>query len=261
MKEKTATFLRELTIKVKNGSITAAEAEKLAVLALEEVKEKDPVEDTPPADDTPPEEEATPSIPVSAPVDPKNRITTSLSKFDNTIAVAWKTLETEISSLLSETEGAAVPMGDFIVKNMHQQDQESSSKITIEAGEGVGQAQCIFTLRREWKVSGVKLPVAAGVAREKTCSLPLRLNILSLAESIKDKASSELSWRSSKLPLSDLNQLEATALEVNDMRSYETLKGRPSDIYLDSWKKWAITAQVYLVGSDYSEFKKFEEIL
>jgi len=61
--------------------------------------------------------------------------------------------------------------------------------------------------------------------------------------------------------LSEFNQLEASAMEVNDMRAYEVLKSRPSDIYLNSWKKWAVSAQVYLIGSDYSEFKKFEEIL
>ena len=259
MKEKTAAFLRELTIKVKNGSITTAEAEKLAVLALEEVKEAEPVEDTLPVEEAPVEDTPAPT-PVFSP-DPKNRITAALSKFDTVTASAWKALEVEVNSILTETEGAAVPMGDFIVKNTHQQDQESSSKLTIEPSERTSETQCTFTMRREWKIAGVKLPVAAGITREKVCSLPLRLSLLGLAEGIKDKASSELAWRSSKLPLSEFNQLEASAMEVNDMRAYEVLKSRPSDIYLNSWKKWAVSAQVYLVGSDYSEFKKFEEIL
>jgi hypothetical protein len=260
MNTKTAALLRELTIKVKNGSITTAEAEKLAVLALEEVKET-PVEDTPPMEDTEPEAPPVDDTPPVSAVDPKNRLTASLSKFENSIAVAWKSLESEVTSILKETEGAAVPTGDFIVKNTHQQDQESSSKLTVEPAEGSSQIQCIFTLRKTWKLVGIKLPVSAGVSREKACSLPLRLSILSLAESVKDKASSELSWRTSKLPLSEFNQLEASAMEVNDMRAYEVLKSRPSDIYLNSWKKWAVSAQVYLIGSDYSEFKKFEEIL
>ena len=254
----TTEFLRELTVKVKNGAMSKEEATKKAILALQEVAEKDvePItsegEDAPAADPTP--------APAPA-VDPKTRILSLLTKFEEAIQSYLKKLENELTNIVKETEGAAVPLGDFTIGNdaTHKTGNNASAKITIAAGDKPAQAQVTYLLKKSWTIDNMNLPVTASVPA--SCNLPLRQELLALCSDVREGTGSELAWkRSKKLPLEQLTRLESLAKASGDSRVAEILENKPADALADNWKKWAVAGQVYLLGSDYSEDKKFAAI-
>lgn len=256
----TAEFLRELTVKVNNGSMSKSEAKRRAILALQEVAELEPE-----VAESEGEEEAAPPTPAAPPpasaIDPKTRLLSLLTRFEETIQMSLKKLESEVTNIVKDTEGAAVPLGDFTIGNdlHHKGGNSASAKITIAAGDKPAQAQVTYTLRKDWTIDGINLPVQASVP--KSCNLPLRHELLALCSDVKEGTGSELAWkRNKKLPLEQLSHLESIAKASGDSRVAEILDGKPSDALADSWKKWAVAGQIYLLGSDYSEDKKFSAI-
>jgi hypothetical protein len=255
----TAEFLRDLTVKVKNGSMSKEEAKKKAVIALQEVAEKD-LEPAPSmgADEAPAPAKDTPPPPA---VDPKSRVLSLLTQFEEAIQGSLKKLEHDITSIIQETEGAAVPMGDFTIGNETSKTTggSASAKVTIEAGEKAAQAVITYTLRKDWTVDNVNLPVQASAP--KSCHLPLRHELLQLCAEVKEGCGSELSWkRAKKLPLESLAHIETLAKTSGDSKVLEIVEGKPKDAMAESWKKWAVAGQVYLLGTDYSEGKTFSTI-
>lgn len=257
----TAEYLRELTVKVKNGAMTKEEAKKQAILALQEVAEKELEPDAAMSDDTPPEADSPPPPPPAPAIDPKTRILSLLTRFEETIQGSLKKLEADVTSIVKETEGAAVPLGDFTIGNdlHHRGGNSSSAKITIAVGDKPAQALVTYTLKKEWTLDGMNLPVTASVP--KSCNLPLRHELLELCAEVRENTGSELAWkRSKKLPLEQLTRIESLAKSSGDSRVAEILDGKPTDALADSWKKWAVAGQVYLLGSDYSEDKRFNAV-
>jgi hypothetical protein len=254
----TAEFLRGLTTQVKNGSLTKEEAKKIAVMALQEVAEKEIEPEVAESEEEAPVEAPAPTPPA---IDPKTKILSLLTRFEETVQVSLKKLETEITNIVKETEGAAVPLGDFTIGNdaTHKTGNNASAKITIAAGDKPAQAQVTYLLKKSWTVDGINLPVTASVT--PACNLPLRHELLMLCADVREGTGSELAWkRNKKLPLEQLSHLESLAKASGDNRVAEILEGKPSDALADSWKKWATAGQVYLLGSDWSEDKKFSAV-
>lgn len=246
-----AELLRELTIKVRNGVLSSAEAEKHAIQALQEVEET-PQEDTETPQQAAPE--PAPSGGGSA-VDPKTRLLSLLTKLEESIQSQIKKFEKDISDLLKETAGAAVPIGDFSIGS-----DISSAKLTVESGEKPAQAKVSYMLKRDWTVDGIQMPVTANL-KPRACNIPLRQDVLSLCTDIRENTSSELAWKKGKkLPLERVAALELIAHETGDYRVSEILAERPSDALAENWKKWAVAGQVYLMGTDFSEGRGFNAI-
>ena len=266
----TAELLRDLTVKVKNGTMTKEEAKRQATLALQEVAEKEDMnvggEDVAPAAEeeapAPKEEEKEEEEEKQAPaVDPKTRILSLLTQFEMAIQSSLKKIENDITNIIKETEGAAVPLGDFQIGNdlHHRTGGSASAKITIEAGEKPAQVLVTYNLKKVWNVIGVNLPVQA--AAPKACHLPLRQELLALCSDIREGTGSELSWkRAKKLPLEQLAHLESLATTSGDMKVQEIIGEKPTDAMAESWKKWAVAGQVYLLGTDWGEDKNFKGI-
>ena len=256
----TAEFLRELTVKVKNGSMSKEDAKKHAILALQEVAEK---EAEPEVAESEGEENAAPvkEAPTPPAIDPKTRLLSLLTRFEESIQSSLKRLELEVTNIVKETEGAAVPLGDFTIGNdlTHKTGNNASAKITIAAGDKPAQAQITYLLKKGWTIDGINLPVTASV--QPACNLPLRHELLMLCADVRENTGSELAWkRSKKLPLEQLSHLESLAKASGDNRVAEILEGKPSDALAENWKKWAVAGQVYLLGSDWSEDKRFSAV-
>jgi len=255
----TAELLRDLTVKVKNGAMSKDEAKQKAILALQEVAEKDvdaadtdEVADDKPAADVPPAPPA---------VDPKTRILSLLTQLEEANQGSLKRLEHEVTNIIKETEGAAVPMGDFTIGNdlHHKFGGSASAKVTIEAGDKPAQVMITYLLKKVWMVDGVNLPVQASVP--KSCHLPLRQELLVVCNEVKESCGSELSWkRSKKLPLEELSRLESLAKSSGDSKVIEIIEGKPNDAMAESWKRWSVAGQVYLLGTDYTEDKRFSAV-
>ena len=115
----TVEVLRDLTVKVKNGTMTREEATQKAILALQEVAEKEP-EEVESEDSDKTEEENAPATnltPTPSVLDPKTRILSLLTQFEEAIQGSLNKLQNDITNIVKETEGAAVPMGDFSIGN------------------------------------------------------------------------------------------------------------------------------------------------
>jgi len=254
----TAEFLRDLTVKVKNGAMSKEEAKQKAIVALQEVSEKQ--EDPAVADE---EDKADNKAPPPAPpaVDPKTRILSLLTQLEEANQGSLKRLEHEVTNIIKETEGAAVPMGDFTIGNdlHHKFGGSASAKVTIESGDKPAQVMITYTLKKVWMVDGVSLPVQASAP--KSCHLPLRQELLAICADVKEGCGSELSWkRSKKLPLEELSRIEGIAKSSGDSKVMEIIDGKPNDAMAESWKRWAVAGQVYLLGVDWSEGRKFSAI-
>lgn len=260
----TAELLRELTVKVKNGAMSKSDAKRLAILALQEVAEKeiDPATSEGEGEAEPAAPEPKPEAPKYSAIDPKTRILSLLTQFEEAIQGSLKKIEHDITGIVRETEGAAVPLGDFSIGNdlHHKFGGSASAKITIEAGDKPAQVLITYNLKKAWNVDGINLPVQASIV-PKACHLPLRQDLLSLCADVKEGTGSELSWkRSKKLPLEQLSHLETLAKTSGDSKVLEIVEGKPSDAQADSWRKWATAGLVYLLGTDWSEDKKFAHI-
>jgi hypothetical protein len=259
----TAEYLRGLTVKVKNGAMSKSEAKRLAILALQEVAEKEiePEAAKGEGEEAAPVEAPAPAPKVSA-IDPKTRILSLLTQFEEAIQGSLKKIEHDITTIVQETEGAAVPLGDFSIGNdlHHNFGGSASAKITIEAGDKPAQVLITYNLKKAWNVDGINLPVQASVS-QRACHLPLRQDLLELCADVKESTGSELAWkRSKKLPLEQLAHIESIAKASGDSKVIEIVEGKPSDAQADSWKKWAVAGQAYLLGADWAEDRKFSAI-
>ena len=259
----TAEYLRELTVKVKNGAMSKSDAKRLAILALQEVAEKEmePAVSEGEGEAPAPQEEKKPAPQVSA-IDPKTRILSLLTQFEEAIQGSLKKIEHDITGIVQETEGAAVPLGDFTIGNdlHHKFGGSASAKITIEAGDKPAQVLITYTLKKAWNVDGINLPVQAST-NQKACHLPLRNDLLVLCADVKEGTGSELAWkRSKKLPLEQLAHIESIAKASGDSKVVEIVEGKPSDALAESWRKWAVAGQAYLLGADWAEDRKFAAI-
>jgi len=259
----TAELLRELTVKVKNGAMSKSEAKRLAILALQEVAEKEMEPATSEGEgEAPAPEEPKKEAPKFSAIDPKTRILSLLTQFGEAIEGSLKRIEHDITNIVKETEGAAVPLGDFTIGNdlHHKFGGSASAKITIEAGDKPAQVLITYNLKKAWNVDGINIPIQASIV-PKACHLPLRQDLLGLCADVKEGTGSELAWkRSKKLPLEQLAHLETLAKTSGDSKVLEIVEGRPSDAQADSWRKWATAGLVYLLGTDWSEDKKFATI-
>jgi hypothetical protein len=259
----TAEYLRELTVKVKNGAMSKSDAKRLAILALQEVAEKEmePATSEGEGEAPAPQQEEKKPAPVSA-IDPKTRILSLLTQFEEAIQGSLRKIEHDITSIVQETEGAAVPLGDFTIGNdvHHKFGGSASAKITIEAGDKPAQVLITYNLKKAWNVDGINLPVQASIT-QKACHLPLRQDLLELCADVKEGTGSELAWkRSKKLPLEHLAHIEAIAKASGDGKVVEIIEGKPSDALAESWRKWAVAGQAYLLGADWAEDRKFSSI-
>jgi len=257
----TAEFLRDLTVKVKNGAMSKAEARQQAIVALQEVAEKEAeVAESPAPEAQEKPKEAAPKV---SAIDPKTRILSLLTQFEEAIQGSLKKIEHDITTIVQETEGAAVPLGDFTIGNdiHHKTGGSASAKITIEAGDKPAQVVITYNLKKAWNVEGISLPVQASTILPKACHLPLRQDLLELCADVKEGTGSELAWkRSKKLPLEQLSHLEAIAKASGDAKVLEIVEGKPTDAQADSWRKWAVAGQAYLLGADWAEDKNFSVI-
>lgn len=253
----TAEFLRDLTVKVKNGAMSKEEAKQKAILALQEVSEKE--EDPAVANEEDKADKAPPPPPPA--VDPKTRILSLLTQFEEAIQGSLKRIEHDITNIVKETEGAAVPLGEFTIGNEANQKVggSASAKILIETGEKPAQVVVTYMLKKDWTIEGMNVPVQASAP--KSCHLPLRQELLAICTDVKDGCGSELSWkRSKKLPLEELSRIESLAKSSGDSKVMEIIDGKPNDAMAESWKRWAVAGQVYLLGVDWSEGRKFSAI-
>ena len=257
----TAEYLRELTVKVKNGAMSKSDAKRLAILALQEVAEKEIEPAQSEGEGEAPQQEEKPASPVST-IDPKTRILSLLTQFEEAIQGSLKKIQHDITGIVQETEGAAVPLGDFTIGNdvHHKFGGSASAKITIEAGDKPAQVLITYNLKKAWNVDGINLPVQASIT-QKACHLPLRNDLLVLCADVKEGTGSELAWkRSKKLPLEQLAHIESIAKASGDSKVVEIVEGKPSDALAESWRKWAVAGQAYLLGADWAEDRKFSAI-
>jgi hypothetical protein len=260
----TAELLRGLTIQMQNKTLSKSEAKRLAIMALQEVVEsegeepqvEENIEDTPqeetPQEETPEEEKPT-QRPASA-VDPKTKLLTLMTRLQETVQASLKKLENEVTLILKETAGAAVPLGDFSIGN-----DDSSAKVTIEQGENPAEAKVSYTLKREWAVPDVQMPITGSAPR--SCNLPLRHEVLELCGEVSEHTGSELAWKRKQKETGDqITRLETLAKSTGDYRVTDVLKNRPEGNQAENWKKWAQAGQVFLLGSDYVDGKGFSSI-
>jgi hypothetical protein len=274
-KQEVQAFLRELSLKVKSGAISKSEATRLAVLAVSEVAPT-PAQPEPPAkegkaaDEQPKEEPKEPAEapkPAAAPsFDPKNQLITLLTNLENQFGAAWQDFQRKVTALLQQTEGAAVPLGDYTVTKGGRLDHNIKLKV-----DQVDQAnvEITYTTRREWKVGGLTLPQMTGkqesnASVEPACHLPLRKELLAIADDIVDHTDSALSWKKYRLPVTDILAAREGAKRENDVRLGEILAGIPAGDDFNcskAWKTWANAAQIMLLGNDYAVGKNFTQIV
>ncbi len=255
--------VRDLTVRVKNGTITREEAERLAITALQEVVEEQPKEEE--EEEVKEEKEEKPPVaPEKSIVDPKTRILSLLTQFEESIQSNFKKMEERITQIVKETEGAAMPLGDYSIGNDLVGDS-TAAKIVVEVADKPAQLVITYTAKKEWTIDGVNVPVQADVGtkkeKEAACHLPLRQELLALCTDVTESTNNELTWkRSKKLPLETLTRIESIAKATGDAKITDIIKNKPSDAMAESWHKWALVGQVYLLGSDWGGSKTFADI-
>lgn len=254
----TAAYLRNLTTQVQNGLLSKSEAKRRAIQALNEVAEAEPDDATPaPSEETKSEEKPVEKK-VAPAIDPKTRILSLLTRFEESIQGSLKKLEQDVTSIIKETSGDAVPLGDFNIGNDIEGGLSNDTKLVIETGDKPAQVLITYNLKKAWNVEDMMLPVQACAS---TCHLPLRQELLALCTEIRDESDSELSWkRSKKESFHNLNHIETLAKTSGDKKVLEILDGKPADELADNWMMWATASQAYLLGSDWSDGKNFSVI-
>jgi transcription termination factor NusB len=257
-------FLRNLTVQMQNKNLSKSDARRLAIIALQEVVENDPQPQPAAQEEKPVEKEDdkdtneaddTDIRPPASAIDPKTKLLSLMTRLQETIQAQLKKLEQEVTSILKTTEGAAVPLGDFSIGS-----DESSAKVTIEHGDQPAVAKVSYTLKREWEVSEVLMPVTASAP--KSCNLPLRQEILELCAEVDEHTTSELAWRRKQKDTRDtLIRLASIAKTTGDYRASDILENTPVCGQAESWGNWAKAGQIFLLGSDYTEGKGFTSTL
>lgn len=243
----TLAFLSELRKKVEAGSISKKDAERLAVIALQEVAEApaEEPEQAPEAEEQA-EEEAAPAPEEADPIDPKSRILAALTKLEQDLSPAFKAFQDEINALLMETKGAAVPLGEFTIGA-----EELNAKVAI-AQKDQASVICTYNLKQDWTVGDLELPapVVASVS-EDACHLGLRRELLTIAEEVLDHAGSALAWNRYELPREKIVSLAKAAKDVSDLRVLEVTSSLSPTKAQKTWENWALGAVTQILGSDY----------
>jgi hypothetical protein len=259
-------LLRLLKNKVQAGTLDPETAENLAVLAIQEVKvadEESQAKDTTelPPEDAPQEEPQPPAAPApSSAIDPSAQLLALINKFDMSTAQLWNGIKAEVEGILKGVEGAAFPLGDFASKS-NTAAKGNSTKLTIKKGDKTNTVAVNFAFDRMWDIEGLNPPaVEAAVKVEPTCHLGLRKELLALAQDVVDMTDSELVWKRSKVPEKTLAFLTAGSAKENDARVAEAVKNCPANTERAEWRKWSLAAQVYVLGTDYSEKKSFKDV-
>jgi len=248
-------LIRTLNQKVRDGLLDPKIAEKLAVLAMQEVA----IADGEPEQELSPEpvaEEPAPDPPPAPAADPKTTILQAITYFETESASSFGKLKAVIEQVLMGTEGAAFPLGDFDVKSAG-----NSAKVKIEKGDSSDNVDVSFAFDRSWLVSGVKPPATVEAAAEEVCHLGLRKRLVASTDEVMEFSDGELPWERSSLPLDGLKKLFVEAKAVNDPKVMEIVRAAPSEADRELWRKWSIAAQAYLLGTDYSAGKSFEQVL
>jgi len=250
-----------LKAKVQAGTLDKDTAERLSALAVQEVvpldqtaAEEAPVEEAP-VEDAPVE----PTAPVGS-LDPSSDIMKLIADFDSTVGPAWTKLQAGLNELLKGVEGAAFPLGDFSSKS-NTVSKGNTTKLTVKKVAGkASTAELDFSFDRSWELEGVKMPTSVQAEVEPACHLGLRKDLLALSQDVIDMTESELSWQRARVPEKTVSFLTKASAKENDKRVFEIMKECPNDRDLAGWRKWSVAAQVFLLGSDYSETNSFEQI-
>jgi hypothetical protein len=191
-------------------------------------------------------------------IDPKTSILSSLTKFERAITNAWNVMQSELNKIMQDTTGAAFPLGSYDLTA-----ENNSAKLSIKPAEGKQNAvEVAYSLDRTWTLDGVtpaETTVSASV--EDVCHLGLRKDVVGLSEDILDRTASEIAWKKSGVPFDAIEQVSVAASKENDPRVTEIVNGKPSKTDKDSWRKWSVAAQAYLLGNDYSKGKSFVNVL
>jgi hypothetical protein len=257
-------ILKLLRGKVEAGTLDKETAEHLAIVALQEVQVADDIieaadtgeEDLLPEEDKKEEEKPEEPAPSSA-VDPSAQILALISQFDQGTASLWTSVKAKIEDVLKGVAGAAFPLGEFS-SNASTAAKGNKTKLSIAKGDNNTSVDVSFGYSREWNIPGLNPPeVQASV--ETTCHLGLRRELLSLAQDLTDMTDSELVWKRSRFPEKTIAFLSSEAVKENDPRVLEAIKALPDNQDRNAWRKWSLTAQVYVLGSDYSN-KPFSEL-
>lgn len=241
-------ILSEIRKKVEAGVLSKAEAEKLAVLALQEVKEAEPEQPAPqePAELDDGQEEPSSESSETDAIDPKSRILAALTKLEQDLAPAFKAFQEEITALLKETKDAAVPLGEFTIGA-----EELNAKVAI-AQKDQKSVVCTYNFKQDWTVEELELPLpVVANTNEDACHLGLRRELLAVAEDILDNTQSSLSWNRYSIPRDKLTSLAKTAKEVSDRRVLEATSKLSPHASLKVWENWALATVTQILGSDY----------
>lgn len=269
-KDKVTQFIVELQKKVEAKVVTPAEAERLAILALEEVMPGDnwaeaadeedgtPAED---AGDSAADEDSDPA-PAGSAVDPKSELLAALTAYNGATGTAWKTFKQKVESVVRGTSGNAVPIGKYTLGA-----GETNSTLDIQQKDQAS-LDLSFFFKQDWTVGGLVLPPPTAQpvessAKESACHLPLRKRLLALAEKLAEASSAELTWRSAKLPIRDLADMERIARQEKDLRVLSAVTAAPNSEKAKDWSDWSLKAQIYLLGGDYVKTEasiKFEDV-
>lgn len=255
-------IIQLLKAKVQAGTLDKETAEHLAVLAVQEVRpEEQTAAEEAPVEEAPVEDAPAPLPPGPAPsLDPTSDIMKLIADFDSSVGPAWTKLQAGIDELLKGVEGAAFPVGDFSSKSTTV-DKGNSTKLAIKKLVGkANAADLAFSFDRSWELDGVKMPATVQAEVEPACHLGLRKELLALTQDVIDMTESELSWKRARVPEKTVSFLTKESAKENDKRVFDIMKDCPNDRELAGWRKWSVAAQVYLLGSDYSDTKSFEAI-
>lgn len=268
-KQEVQAFLRELGIKVKNGAISKDEATKLAVLAVSEVaptQPEPPAKEGKAADEQTEKPEAKPAAKPQQPsVDPKNQLVTLLNALEQSFGASIQEFQKKVDAIIRGTEGAAVPLGDYTISKGARLDDNVKLSVNQVDQSNV---EVTYTTRRKWKLGGLTLPAGgaekAEASVEPSCHLPLRKEVLAIADDIIEHSDSTLSWKRFKLPVTAILNARDGANKENDTRLGEILGSIPSGDDFQTaaaWNTWANAVQVMLLGNDYASEKSFNQIV
>lgn len=244
-----------LNKKVQEGVLDPESAKRLAVLAMQEVKEATG-EEEPAPEETPPEQpEELAEEPVAV-VDPQAQILAALTKLETEISEPLNAFKATLDEVLKGTSGEAFPLGKFDISS-----EQSTSKLDIKVNaEKSNAVEISLSVDRFWGMDDINPPAAVESSVEPSCHMGLRKSLLTVAEDMAEFANTELAWRRVKVPNKTLAYINEEASKENDQRILEIVAAAPQE-GRDDWRKWSVAAQVYLLGNDYSADKKFTDIM
>jgi hypothetical protein len=183
-----------------------------------------------------------------------------VADFDASVTQLWNKTQVGIDEVLKGLEGAAFPLGDFSTKT-NTSAKGNATKLLIKKAQGKNDtAEISFSFDRGWEISPVTLPQGVEASVEPACHMGLRKELLALAQDVIDATDSELSWKRTRLAEKTIAFLTKESAKENDQRVFEIMKVCPNERSRDEWRQWSLAAQVYLLGSDYSTAKNFNEI-